>query len=109
MRNVFFRISCLFLMFCGFAHAQQEDRTAAKFVSCEKFYVQPNQISMTQDGIFILNEDTWIMTDAIHHDGSRLYISSMSEEWSFSWECPICHHINGPFDKSCQECGYRAK
>ena len=107
MKNAFFRISCLFLMFCGFVHAQQEDRTAAKFVPCEKFYIESNQINVTQDGIFILNEDSWIMTDAIRHDGSRLYVSSLSEEWSVTWTCPYCNHVNGILDKKCQKCGYR--
>ncbi len=96
-------------MFCGFAHAQREDGTAATFVLCEKFYIQPNQINVTQDGIFILNEDIWIMTDAVHHDGSRLYISSLSEEWSFKWECPKCGYENGPFTRSCENCGYKPR
>jgi len=111
VKNICSILALLFL-FCGIGHAHQSDCSTSEviFASCEKIYVEAAQVAITSGGIYFQHGDSWMITDAIHCDSAGLFVSSISNsdnEWSFTWECPKCHYVNGPLARECGNCGYR--
>ena len=53
-------------------------------------YVQPNQIALSDTGIFVYLENAWILTEALHTDASGLYVINLVDEKLFGWKCPKC-------------------
>lgn len=70
-------------------------------------YVQPDQIAITHEGIFLQLYDEWIPTEALHYDTSGLFITNMSDEWSVHWTCSVCGYSNSLWRNTCKNCGHR--
>jgi hypothetical protein len=75
----------------------------------EKIYIQPNQIHIESNGIFIKLFDEWIMTDSLSVDVNGVYVdhSLRGERIHINWVCPKCSHENAWWRNSCEKCGYR--
>lgn len=104
MKNAFYGITFLLFVLSALVHAGDKDH---KFISCEKIYVQPNQIAICQEGIFIQHNDEWIATEAVHYDASGIFVTHVSDEWSRYWTCAKCGHNNSAWRNTCANCGYR--
>lgn len=88
----------------GFAESMQND-----YIACETTFVAPEQISISEQGIFIRFGDLYIETPAVFFDGRSLSFSTyrIVDEWRY-WKCPRCGYgTNEFFDKTCRNCGYR--
>lgn len=109
MKNALYRLTFLFLVLSAIVHANDKDHSnlSSKFVPCEKIYVQPDQIAITNEGIFIKHNNEWIPTGSIQYDASGLFISNTSDEWSIRWFCPKCGHSNAAWRNTCENCGHR--
>ncbi len=101
MRNVIYKALCVLFVCFRIAHAHENGPCD----SCEKLYLQPDQIAINEEGIFIQLGGEWMITNAIHRDGTGLYVSTAHDEGTFSWECRVCHRKNGPLDSKCPGCG----
>jgi hypothetical protein len=56
----------------------------------EKIYLQPDQIHIESDGIFVKLSDQWVKVESINLDANGLHVKGPSSEAaSFSWICPI--------------------
>ena len=74
----------------------------------EKIYLQPEQISISEKGIFVNISNAWFATAAICQDVKGLYVEEArigSEH--FTWECRYCHYVNPWYENACQKCGNR--
>lgn len=100
MKRVLCLMACFIFVVLGSTYGHELTKS-------EKWYVQPNQIAITEEGIFISMDDEWINADAIHRDHTGLYITKAEDEWSTKWECPKCHHSNSAWRNTCYNCGYR--
>lgn len=111
MKNRLSRVLCVLFLFFGMAHAHERDSSISipAFVKCEKLYVQPDQVAVTAEGIYFQLEDSWVMTDAVHRDNAGIFISSVSDEWSWTWKCPKCGHKNSALSRSCEKCPYKPR
>ena len=79
----------------------------SKIDALNKIYVQFNQISLSERGIFVYLEDAWIATEAIHSDSSGMYVTHSVGDNYFGWACPNCGTENSSFSNMCKKCGYR--
>lgn len=86
-----------FTSVCGFAEYEELQKT----------YVQSHQISLSERGIFVYLHDAWVATEAIHSDGSGMYVTHGVGDNFFGWECPKCGTENSSFSNMCKKCGYR--
>jgi len=68
--------------------------------SCEKVYVQPGQISITGEGIFVYVSNEWLAAEALHADALGVYAKA---KWM--WICSVCGYENSCCKPVCQECG----
>jgi hypothetical protein len=90
------------IVFCNLAFGQSEMLSN----QYKKIYVQPEQITLTQDGIFVYLENQWISTDILQVDAEGIYVSQDERDW-FHWKCPSCQYINSSVtDSHCRKCGY---
>lgn len=83
-----------------------------KFIPCKNVYVDPNQIYMGVEGLFVNVHDTWIQTEGIHNDAQGYYFNSArADEWSLKWTCPYCKTENGILNSYCKnvDCPTRKK
>jgi hypothetical protein len=56
-----------------------------------KFYVDPNIVCVSSEGIFIKINNNFIPVESVSMDGGGIFIISYK---AVRWvECPICHHI----------------
>lgn len=106
MKKVLLRVLPGLMVFFSIAHGFEKNLGAS---ANQKIYVDPNQVTIAPEGIFVQLGNDWIATDAVYHDSSGCYISGVSNEWSFYWTCPECGHENSPFNRSCEECGYKPR
>lgn len=97
MRLLFFFL-CLF----GAIHAHENEGVVffSAQIPCEKIYLKPENVAITENGIFFQINDEWIMTEAIYFDSTGLYVSSLENEWSINWTCPKCKFVNGPLKEA---------
>jgi len=109
MRKLLCQMTCLFFFIFNAVHADNIDTHTPESTQFEKIYLQPDQVAITSDGIFFLQGDYWIMTDAIYNDNFGLFISRAKDEWSLHWKCPKCGHENGAWRRSCANCGYKPR
>jgi hypothetical protein len=75
------------------------------FCDCEeKVYVQPNQISITPNAIFINILDRWFATETLCVDSGGVYVTSASKDGyaPLKWKCPYCGWIGGITDSYCK-------
>ncbi len=79
-----------------------------KFESSEKIYLQPEQISISENGIFVNIANAWFAIAAICHDAKGIYVDEarVGIEY-FTWECRYCHFVNPWYVNACQKCGKR--
>ena len=80
-----------FLMFIslGLSLNAQTEELSSSHVGFEKIYVQPEQIHMTQDGIYFLNNEGHLeRTCALLSDSQGLYAIKQY------YICPACHWAN---------------
>jgi hypothetical protein len=78
----------VFLTLCFSLHAQTEELSTSH-VGFEKIYVQPEQILMTQDGIYFLNNEGHLeRTCALLSDSQGLYAIKQY------YICPGCGWAN---------------
>ncbi len=96
MKHVLYKLTSILFVIAGTIHADGTTLTpnaddaisppaVRKFVPCEKIYIQPEQIAVTNDGIFFQHAGEWIATQNISLDGSGLYVNSISDEWTTHW------------------------
>ena len=92
MKSIFFLLLGLFTLSQGFCNER------------EKIYIQPNQISIATDGIFVHLDNQWIPTETLHADANGIYITNdlRDERKWIDWICPHCKTINGPLDFRCK-------
>ncbi|MBM3192000.1 MAG: hypothetical protein FJZ63_05050 [Chlamydiae bacterium] len=104
MKGCFCKVFCSGWLFLGVAQAYSS--VEFKGDPYEKFYVHPDHIAITQDGIYIQLEGLWIKTGTLHQDSTGIFISKADCENYFTWVCPRCHYENGSFTKRCKRCRY---
>ena len=111
MRNAIYKLTFVLFLLTGIANANDKEISSAslKFVPCEKIYVQPDQVAITNEGIFLQLNEEWVPTEAIQYDASGIFVTSISSEWSFRWTCPKCGYENGPFSRKCGNCGHKPR
>jgi hypothetical protein len=94
---IFFLIIGFFSASQGFSYEQQGINRS------EKIYVQLNQVSLSENGIYVNLNNEWIPTEAIHLDTEGLYVTDNAIG---DWKCPKCHHQNKWYHSHCQNCGH---
>ncbi len=72
-----------------------------------KTYVQPNQVALSESGIFVFLENAWIPTEALHSDASGMYVTNLLDEKLLGWRCPKCGYWNSWLVNTCAKCSYR--
>jgi hypothetical protein len=95
-----------------FGFCEEDKKILKEFKPCEKIHLNPNQICIEPNGIFVNVFEQWFRTDALYVDGEGIYFTNaQTEDWSIYWKCPSCGHVNGPLDSRCQnkECPTRKK
>lgn len=77
MRKMFGTFVIFLFALTALIHADENHHSShlAKFVACEKMYLHPDQVAISQDGIFCFLNEQWIATEALHHDVSGLFIT----------------------------------
>ncbi len=91
-----------FIFFCNLAFGQSEMLSN----QYKKIYLQPEQITLTQDGIFVYIGNQWSSTDTLQSDAEGIYISQDERDW-LQWKCPRCGYINSSVtDSHCRKCGH---
>ncbi|MEN9654440.1 MAG: hypothetical protein RL235_552 [Chlamydiota bacterium] len=66
-----------------------------------KIYVQPSQVQIENNHIFVQIHHQWVPTRSIHSDATGVYVE---EYWGEPWLCGNCGLMtNGWF--ACQHCG----
>ena len=106
MKKVFGKLLILLFALTTLVYAD-ESYDSCHSSACEKIYLDPNQVAITEDGIFCLLNNQWMATEAVHYDAAGLFITNASEEWSIRWTCPKCGHRNSVIRNACENCGYR--
>ena len=73
----------------------------------ERVYVQPHQILIEPNGIFVNISNQWFATESVSVDLEGIYVNNLAQEENvrLQWRCGKCGAINGPFDFRCQNCG----
>jgi len=79
----------------------------SKIDSCNKTYVQPEQISFSDGGIFVLLGNAWLATESVHADASGMYVTNIVDSKFFGWKCPKCGYENSSLVNMCAKCGHR--
>lgn len=67
----------------------------------QKIYVQPAQIVIEVQGIFVHIESEWISVESIGIDSYGLYAKYSNPDLR-SWRCTRCNFINAYWDDYCQ-------
>lgn len=96
----------------GHGFCEEGRKAHNEFKQCEKMYVNPDQVSIEPNGIFVNVQEKWFMAEALYADTNGIYFTSASSsDWSIYWKCPYCGYINGPLDNRCQnkDCPSRKK
>ena len=104
MKYVLLFLAAIFTFSNG--HCSEELRSDP----CEKTYIQPNQISISEGGIFVYVDNTWLAAEAIHADASGIYVSDLVDNHGWTqWKCRYsdCNYINPWYVNECQGCGRR--
>ena len=101
MKRVLFFLAAISALSCG--HCSEEPT----FDSCEKIYVEPNQISFSKNGIFVYLDNAWLATEAVHSDASGIYVSNFGHSKFAGWNCPKCGFFNSWLVNQCAKCNYR--
>ena len=72
----------------------------------ESVYVSPEQVRVTENGIFLLFGKREIKTSALHADSKGLFFIDMWEANCDKgyWECSNCHHCNPALKFWCEVC-----
>ena len=73
-----------------------------------KIYVEPNQIAISEHGIFVNVDNAWFATEAIHADAAGIYTTELVDSNKYTeWICRYCRHVNSWLINACQKCGRR--
>jgi len=72
----------------------------------DKLYVQPNQITLSEEGIFVYLENAWHAAESVHADEQGIYITTLQDK-TWNWKCPKCGHNNSWLVNKCEKCGKR--
>lgn len=96
----------LFLFAALFTISQEIRAEELRFDSCEKIYVHPNQISISEQGIFVYVGNEWLAAESLHADASGVYAGVSADLWT--WKCSYsdCGATNSAFSPNkCSSCG----
>jgi len=96
------KYALLIAMFFTLSYGNCAEET--RLEACEKVYVQPDQISITGDGIFVYVGNVWLAAKALHADAAGVFARGPDVDWT--WTCP-CGEENSVFRASCKKCGRR--
>lgn len=106
--HLFFVLSTLgiFSISQGFGNETQSSKCR------EKIYVHSNQVSVSQNGIYVNVNNQWIPTDSLHTDAQGIYVMSDAlvdeKKWGpMYWICPECGYQNSFTSNACENCGHR--
>jgi hypothetical protein len=97
MKRVFLNLTIFIFITCFqslFSCCQQP-----RFESCDKQYVQPNYVAVSEDGIFIQLQDKWIQTEGVFSDAQGLFILNLA---------PSAYGCQDPYVpcRNCKKCIY---
>lgn len=67
----------------------------------QKIYVQPAQIVINDQGIFVYVENEWISAESISIDSYGMYAQCSNPDLR-TWRCTRCNFINAYWDDYCQ-------
>jgi hypothetical protein len=80
------------------------DEEIPVFIPCEKTYISPEQVNISNDGIFVNINGGWVKTSCIQCDTEGLYFNDIQQEYA-EWICSRCGAENNGFNKICKNCG----
>jgi len=80
-------------------------------IPCQKTYISPNQMHVTETDLFVEIDETWILPGSIQFDANGYYFDSIrcdekvpqvwQCQWDLTWNegwrdyCKICHRLKG--------------
>jgi len=99
MKKVFFLAIAVFSFASGFC------ADGPKIESADKIYVKPHEISISENGMFLLLQNTWVAIEALHADEVGVYAAR--PEIKLTWTCRHCNKENPWYVSECQHCGKR--
>ncbi len=97
-------IAFLSMFACVASSIQAEE----EIIPCEKTYVNPDQVQLSEQALFVNIGDVWVQPTAIQVDANGLFFNAyfnnvMPDE---VWQCK-CRFWNKPWAEYCKNCGRR--
>ncbi len=76
-------------------------------IECEKTYIQPSQIELLDEHIYVQVNNRVVQTAALHADACGIFFKDVYKETNCPdgfWECQTCHACNAGYTFFCTEC-----
>ncbi len=108
------RLFLLLLSFCINSWAGCDcPQDITNFIPCPKTYVNPEQIDLRENGIFVLVNDVILQTEGLRTDAQGIYIMTVRDGCGPSqWKCikrnrrdMVCNTCNWDWNYTCSSCG----
>lgn len=111
MKKIFLAFMMIFAVYdiaiCCPCTENSKIETEENFVPHAKRYIEPEQIAISSNKIFIkVEEDQIVETLALHSDEKGFYVDDddCDERSGYRWSCLICHFCNAFWDQCCLRC-----
>jgi hypothetical protein len=99
MKYIFLILAATFALSNGYGSEEP------RFEASNKIYIQPNQITFSENGIFVYLENAWHGAKAIHVDSTGMYVNDLVDRSIWDWICRYCATSNPYWRTTCEGCG----